>query len=225
MDLCAGGSMTLLSVSRLVAKMAGLNPGRDSSGENENVTVARMEKFYEELVRIAKEGQDRTPLRERATAARRQINHVLSELPNGERLTQDFSFTLNYFATALYWRGYRDARRHYETVHSSVRPPIERRDFHTAVRRMLERNIDITTEEICEALHRRGIAATFDRKGNKHVDIGPDGGDWREEANASYVKQAISRLRKDVKRKLRAEGRLQLSLQTGQRKMNSSDES
>ena len=175
-----------------------------------------MENFYEELVRLAKKGEMQKE-RARATDARRQIIRSLSALPGGDKLADNFSFTLNYFATILYWRGYRDARRHREKRDSPHRPPKERRPFQQEVERMLGRNIEMSTREICERLDDRNVSATFDCEDGTRIDIGPADRFWRQEARSSYVKQAIWRIRSRVKSEKRAKEFLQLSLPINRR--------
>jgi hypothetical protein len=163
-----------------------------------------MEKFYEELLCLAKKGEVKKERRAKAIQARREIMQSLSELPNGRQLADDFSFTLTYFASSLYWRGYKDALHHKRNLDSAPSPPKDREAFHRAVNKMLEENIEMTVREICERLDQTKVAATFDLAKNEKVNIGPDGRDWQDEAKATYVKQAIYRIRLRVRRKRRA---------------------
>jgi hypothetical protein len=175
-----------------------------------------VENFYGELVRLAKKGEMQRE-RARATDARRQIIRSLSALPDGDKLADNFSFTLRHFATTLYWRGYKDARRHREKLGSPHRPPKERRPFQQEVERMLRQHIEMTTKEICEKLDDRNVSATFHCENGTRINIGPDDRFWSEEARSSYVKQAIWRIRSRVKSEKRAKEFLQLSLPISQR--------
>jgi hypothetical protein len=171
-----------------------------------------MEKFYEELLRLAKRGEVKKVRRAKAIQARREIMQSLSELSNGSQLADDFSLTLTYFASSLYWRGYKDALHHKKTLDSQPKPPKEREKFNRAVNKMLEENIEMTVREICERLDQAKVAATFDLAGNKKIDVGPDGEDWQDEANATYVKQLIYRIRLRARRRRRPKEWSQLAL-------------
>jgi len=175
-----------------------------------------VEDFYKKVLDFVEkvEAGGREEVRARAHEAQQRIMSG-STLDRAE-LVSELSVLFNYVGCMLYRRGYRDAEHHRRAINPVHRTPKIHQEFNSVVTKMLEQNIEMGVEEICEELERRKVEGTFDVDG-RGEDFGPTGVKWTEKPIPRSVEMAIVRIRANVRRKSRASER-QLLLALPKRK-------
>ena len=140
---------------------------------------------------------------------RRRILDLFTAQPKGDELADSFDAVIHYFSGLGYWRGYRAAKRHYATLSAVRRTPDGRQEVHRAIEGMLEENIRMTVDEICEELDNMRLSASFDLKRNgkqKTIHVGPGRQfRWKDVSTESSMKKMVSRIRTRLRTELRAE--------------------
>ena len=143
------------------------------------------------------------------TEMRRSILDFFTAQPNGDDLADSFDAVIHYFSGLGYWRGYKAAKRHYATLSAVRRTPDGRQEVHRAIEGMLEENIRMTADEICEELDSMRLSAAFDLKRNgkqKTIHVGPGRQfRWKQVSTESSLKKMVSRIRTRLRTELRAE--------------------
>ena len=146
----------------------------------------------------------------------RRILAALESHPEGKALTKGLVGMIAYFSAIGYWRGYKDAKRHYAVLSASDRTPRGREEVRRAIERMLEKNLGMSAEEICNRLDlldgqhvdTRRFSAAFDiMRGGKQktLKVGASyGRPWRGMHKERCVTMMISRIRKRSKRERNA---------------------
>jgi len=139
---------------------------------------------------------------------------------NAVELAKEFRTVLSYFSVKAYWRGYKDAHKHYEVMKSVKRTPDGRQEVREAIERMLEQDVNMPTKEVCAQLDRLGLSASFDlpakqelNKKAKVLHIGPKfkAISWVQACKAACVKQMISRIRTRLRSERNAKAWMALS--------------
>ncbi|MGA7550093.1 MAG: hypothetical protein WBV26_16865 [Candidatus Sulfotelmatobacter sp.] len=164
-----------------------------------------MEDFYKNVLDFVKKVKagGRREIKARAEEAQQRI--MSGKLDRAD-LVSELSVLFNYVGCLLYWRGYQDNEHHRRAINPIERPPDEHKDFNTAVTKMLEQDMEMEIAEICEELERRKVKGEFDID-YRPEDFGPKGRAWTEEPVPRSIKEAIERIRRNVKRKARASQR------------------
>jgi hypothetical protein len=189
-----------------------------------NVTVEKGKEkvrrgFYDGVVRMADAEHTRIASEQASEMSRRILRSFASQSDGGE-LADGFTAVIRYFSGIGYWRGYKNAKRHYATVNSIKRTPDGRQEVREAIEQMLEKDIDMTAKEICVQLDKLGLSASFDLPANQKLNrkaetihIGPKfkSIDWERACTADCVKQMISRVRRRLRRERNAKAWMKLS--------------
>lgn len=114
-----------------------------------------------------------------------------------------------------YWRGYKNAKRHYAMTNAVKRTPHGREELHRAIEEMLEKNLDMSAEEICTQLDAMGLSAYLDLKikgKQKTILVGPKHPFcWKSVRKEDSLKNMISRLRKRIRNERAARAWMKLS--------------
>ena len=141
----------------------------------------------------------------------RRIVASFESHPEGKNFRIGWTAMVSYFSALGYWRGYKDAKRHYAVLDPTDRDPNGRGKVRRAVVKMFEKNLTLSAKEICERLDEmdgqhldaRRLSASFDTridKKQKTVHVGyAHGRPWSKVHREPYVKMMISRLRRRVK--------------------------
>lgn len=161
-----------------------------------------MEDFYEELLAYAKQRSERRQAGEKPEGlnlneSRKQVRTRLDA-----NLHPDLDRLLKHLSFVFYIRGYKDSAHHQKTLNKTSRPHNGRARFVTEVRHMLERNIEMTTEEICGELDRLRVRIEIRNvNGEEGEKVGPGGLPWSAQPIPDAVVEAIRRVRWDVEHK------------------------
>ena len=147
----------------------------------------------------------------RLSESRQQLRNQMNVGIHGEldKLLQQVSFM-------FYLRGYRDSAHHEKTTKKVTRIRKGRRRFVLEVRNMLEQNLDMTDEEICNELDRLKVRFEIRSDDGEGDRIGPgrEAWPWTARPVPDAVVEAIRRIRWDVEHKTYARHRqLLLGLQ------------
>jgi len=155
-----------------------------------------------------------------AAEMRPRILQSFKNCPDGAELADGLIAIIKYFSAIAYWRGYKHAKKHYAALNSVKRTPDGRREVRRAIEQMLEREIDMTTKEICAQLDKLGLSASFDLEPKQKLNrkrnilhIGPRlrSVSWLQACDAGCVKQMISRIRTRLRKERRAQTWMALS--------------
>jgi hypothetical protein len=180
--------------------------------ENDCVSEKQKEKiakrFYAAVATIAyRESLGVTE--QQVTEMRRRILDFFTANADGDELADSFDTVIHYFSGLGYWRGYRAAKRHYAALSAVRRTPDGRQKVHRAIEGMLEEDIHMTADEICEQLDKMRLSASFDLKRNgkqKTIHIGAGRQfRWKDVSTESSLKKMVSRIRTRLRTELRAE--------------------
>jgi hypothetical protein len=157
---------------------------------------------------------------QQATEMKRRILDSFASRPDGVELADGFVAVVSYFAGVGFWRGYKNARKHYARLHSVARPPRGGKDVRLAIEEMLVQQPHLSTKEICDLLDTKGLSDSFElKKGKKKVlNVGPHRGgrvehSWASVYSADCVKRMISRIRSRLRRERTAEAWIRLAEQ------------
>lgn len=163
----------------------------------------RVEDFYKKVLDFVEKVKagGREEVRARAHEAQQRI--MSGSTLDRTELVSELSVLFHYVGNMLYRRGYQDAEHHIRAINSVQRTPKAHKTFNRAVTKMLDKNIEMTVEEICEELERRKVRSAFDIDGRSE-DFGPNGVAWTEKPIPNSVKMAIRRIRSNLRRKSRA---------------------
>jgi len=154
---------------------------------------------------------------QQASEMRRRILDSFGSRPDGAELADGFVGVVSYFAGIGYWRGYKNARKHYARLRSVARPPRGSEHVRFAIEEMLMRQPHLSTEEICDLLDTKGLSDSFElKKGRKKVlNVGPHRGrverSWKSVRRENCVKRMISRIRSRLRRERTAEAWMKLA--------------
>lgn len=154
-----------------------------------------MEDFYAELLAYAEERKRRqagdSPEPQRLNASRKKLRGQLSS-----DASADLDKLLNGISFAFYLRGYQDSARHQKTLNKVPRIHKGRARFNQEVRNMLERNFEMTTEEICRELDRLKVRLEIRNLDSEEGEkVGPGGLPWSAKPIPDAVEEAIRRTR------------------------------
>jgi hypothetical protein len=140
--------------------------------------------------------------------ARRRILQSFQGREDGRELADGLIEMVDYYTLVGYWRGYRDAKRHYDTTLKRQKTPADRRYAERFVASMIRRNPDAATKDICKALDEVGISAGFGRHdyfgpriGTRKADVASR---WIDGHAEPAVRQWIHRIRKRVRTEMHA---------------------
>lgn len=141
----------------------------------------------------------------------RRILTSFESHPEGAAFRVGWTAMVSYFSALGYWRGYKDAKRHYAVLGAADRVPHGREHVRRAVEKLLEKDLKASAKQICEQLDvmdreqsdSRRLSASFDTavgRKQKTVHVGrAHDRPWSREHREPYVKMMISRLRKRMK--------------------------
>lgn len=160
----------------------------------------------------------------RGAEMRQRILQSFKNRPDGSDLADGFVTVIRYFNAIGYWRGYKNAKRHYADMNSVRRTPDGRQRVHAAVERMLSADVKKPTTEICEELDRLRLSASFDLPANQKrnqkeriIHVGPMRSSgtikykWVQASKDTFVKAMISRIRTRLRDERRAKAWMELS--------------
>jgi len=154
---------------------------------------------------------------QQATEMRSRILNSFASRPDGGELADGFVAVVNYFAGIGYWRGYKNARKHYATLNSVARPPRGSKNVRVAIEDMLVQQPNLSTKEICDLLDAKRLSDSFElMKGKQKIlNVGPYRGKiehpWKSVRRENCVKRMISRIRTRMRNERRAAGWMKLS--------------
>jgi hypothetical protein len=156
-----------------------------------------LKEFYAALlddVKKYRESRDvGQPTRTMVAESRRRI---LEQIGHGG-LQEEIDLLLKNVSFLFYRRGYEDAEYHRKALNPIRRTPEKHQQFKMAVTKMLERDIEMETAEICAELDRQGVTGHFTIRGSDE-EIGPHGFSWKHAPIPGAVTAAIERIRADV---------------------------
>lgn len=178
------------------------------------------------LSRMADLVADKEKLQQFETLAMEMSRRILASFeshPDGAAFRVGWVAMASYFAAVGYWRGYKDAKAHYAVLGATDRTPRGREQVRCAVEQMLEKNIEMSTEAICDRLdtldreqvdgHR--FAAAFDTSSGgkqKTIRVGQIyHRRWARMHKEPCIKMMISRLRVRIRRERRAQAWMEKS--------------
>lgn len=158
--------------------------------------------------------------KQQASEMRCRILDSFASRPDGGELADGFFAVVNYFAGIGYWRGYKNARKHYATIQSISRPPRGSKNVRLAIEEILEKQRNLSTKEVCDILDKEGISESFEPKKRKqrYLNVGPHRGgmvehSWVSVCREDCVKRMISRIRSRLRRERTAEAWIRLAEQ------------
>jgi hypothetical protein len=145
----------------------------------------------------------------------RRILRSFAACPDGGELADGFVAVIRHFSALGYWRGYKNAKRHYATINAVKRRPDGRQEVHLAIAAMLKNDIDISAERVCDQLDEMGLSASFDLKikgKQKTIQVGPQQQfSWRHVRKEDSLKNMISRMRTRLRNERKAEAWMKLA--------------
>ena len=170
--------------------------------------------FYAGVAKLAY-AEDFHLTEQQATEMRRRILRSFAAHPNGGELANDFVAVIKYFSGISYWRGYKNAKKHYAMLNASRRTPDGRQEVHREIAKMLEGDIEMPADKICDQLDQMGLSASFDLriKGKqKTIHVGPKCQfRWKHVRKEDSLKKMISRIRTRLRRERRADAWMKLA--------------
>jgi hypothetical protein len=137
-----------------------------------------------------------------ADEAFRRILNSFRDRADGRELADGLTNIVDYYVVLGYWRGYRDARRHYETQLKSHKTPVDRKNAERIVLAVLRKNDEASTGDVCRALDDAGVSGGFGeeyfgaRVGAKKARQGDR---WVDGRSEQAVVQWVYRIRKRFK--------------------------
>jgi hypothetical protein len=170
--------------------------------------------FYAGVAKLAHAEKFRLT-EQQATEMRRRILNSFALSPDSGELADGFVAVINYFSGIGYWRGYKNAKKHYATLTTARRTPDGRQGVRRALESMLEEDIDMSAEKICEQLDKMGLSASFDLRINKKqktIHVGPGHQFcWKHVRKEDSLKKMVSRIRNRLRKERRAEAWMKLA--------------
>lgn len=138
-----------------------------------------------------------------AREAARRILNSFRDRSDGRELADNLIEIVNYYTLLGYWRGYREAKRHYQITLKSHKTPADRKGAERIVAGVLRRNQNASTKDICKTLDESGVSGGFGRedyfgprRGAQQAKLGER---WVDGHAEQAVVQWIYRIRKRVK--------------------------
>ena len=170
--------------------------------------------FYEGVVKLA-HAENARITEEQASEMRRRLLRSFAAHPDGGELADGFVAVVRYFSGIGYWRGYKNAKKHYAMLNASRRTPDGRQEVHREIAKMLEGDIEMPADKICDQLDQMGLSASFDLriKGKqKTIHVGPKCQfRWKHVRKEDSLKKMISRIRTRLRRERRADAWMKLA--------------
>jgi hypothetical protein len=168
-----------------------------------------VEDFHAELMAYVAERKQKLQAGEklephRLSESRQQLRNQMDA-----GLHSDLDKLLQQVSFMFYLRGYRDSASHQKTLKKVSRIRTGRARFVQEVRNMLERNLDMTEEDICKELDRLKVRfeiRSADGEGDK-IGPGKEAWPWTAKPIPDAVVEAIRRIRWDVEHKTYARQR------------------
>jgi hypothetical protein len=155
---------------------------------------------------------------QRATEMQRRILNSFASRPDGGELADGFVAVVNYFAGIGYWRGYKNARKHWAKIDPILRPPRGSKNVRLAIEKILEQQRNLSTKEVCDILDEKKLSESFElKKGRQRfLNVGPHRGgkvehSWASVCRVDCVKRMISRIRSRLQRERTAEAWMKLA--------------
>ena len=152
-----------------------------------------------------------------ATEMRRRILSSFSSRPDGGELADGFVAVVEYFSGVGYWRGYKNAKKHYAALNSDQRPPRGSEKVRLAIQEILKQQPKLPTKAVCELLDAKGLSESFESKNGKHrfLNVGRHKGkvehSWVSVRRENSVKKMISRIRTRLRRERNADAWMKLA--------------
>lgn len=154
-----------------------------------------------------------------------QANEIWSRIldsfawrPEGRELADGFVALIRYFSQLGFWRGYKNAKRNYQTLNAIRRTPRGREKLRLVIEQILEKEIDSPAEKICQRLDDERLSESFFvRTGGKQriVTVGPFRGkmerSWVSMCRENCVKGMISRIRTRLRKERTADAWMKLA--------------
>jgi hypothetical protein len=138
-----------------------------------------------------------------ATEAVRRILNSFGGREDGRKLADGLIQIIDYYVLVGYWRGYRDAKRHYETKLRNRKTPADRTNAERVVAFVLGRDENTSTKEICKSLDDAGVSGGFGREDFFGLRMGArkarQGERWIDGSSEQAVVQWIYRIRKRIR--------------------------
>jgi hypothetical protein len=154
---------------------------------------------------------------QQATEMQRRILNSFASRPDGGELADGFVAVVNYFAGIGYWRGYKNARKHWAKIDPILRPPRGSKKVRLAIERILEQQRNLSTKEVCDILDKKGLSESFELKMGRQrfLNVGPRRGKvehtWASVCRVDCVKRIISRIRSRLQRERTAKAWMKLA--------------
>jgi hypothetical protein len=174
------------------------------------------EGFYIGVAGLARPAEFRFKEQHAAIMRRRILNSFASR-PDGGELADGFVAVIEYFSGVGYWRGYKNAKKHYAALNSDRRPPRGSEKVRLAIQGILKEQPKLSTKGVCELLDAKGISESFDVKRGKQtvLNVGQHRGkaqnSWLSVHSENCVKKMISRIRTRLRREHNADAWMKLA--------------
>jgi len=152
-----------------------------------------------------------------AAEMRRRILNSFASRPDGGELADGFVGVIEYFSGVGYWRGYKNAKKHYAALNSDQRPPRGSEKVRLAIQGILELQPKLPAKGVCELLDAKGLSESFECKNGKHrfLNVGRHRGkvqhSWVSVCRENCVKKMISRIRTRLLRERNANAWMKLA--------------
>jgi hypothetical protein len=174
------------------------------------------EGFYIGVAGLARPEKFRSK-EQHATEMRGRILHSFASRRDGGELADGFVAVIEYFLGVGYWRGYKNAKKHYAALSSDQRPPRGSEKVRLAIQGILEEQPKLSAKGICELLDAKGLSESFEFKNGKHrfLNVGRHRGkvqhSWVSVYRENSVKKMISRIRTRLRREHNADAWMKLA--------------
>lgn len=162
-----------------------------------------MEDFYTVLLAYVAERRQKLETGEKVEPLRLSESREQLRRQMKEGLHRDLDKLLQLVSFLFYLRGYKDSANHEKTLSRVSRIRKGRARFVQEVRNMLERNLDMTEEDVCNELDRLKVRfeiRSADGEGDK-IGPGREAWPWTAKPIPDAVVEAIRRIRWDVEHK------------------------
>lgn len=150
-----------------------------------------------------------------ASEMRRLILNSFASRPDGGELADGFLAVIEYFLGIGYWRGYKNAKKHYATLNSGQRTPRGSEKVRLAIQEILEHQPKLPTKGVCELLDAKELSDSFEFKKHTFLNVGRHKGkvrhSWVSVCRENCVKKMISRIRTRLRRERNADAWMKLA--------------
>ena len=158
-----------------------------------------MQDFYAALLNSVKRAQRHREEGQHATMRLSDSRErILGEIDD-ENLREEIDLLLTNVSFLFYRRGYKDAEHRRNALNPVRRTPERHEEFKRAVTKMLESDIEMKIDKICEELDRLGVTSQF-RIGGGTEEVGPHSWPWSHRPIPGAISQAIERIRTGTRR-------------------------